>query len=91
MIPWLLYLAFTFSQRHRGHGRWRVGRDSCEALALFVTSRLLLREDSSGVLAATATAVLLLTDAWLDVTSAAPGDELLTAMADGRLRRATGR
>ena len=30
---------------------------------------------------ATATAVLLLTDAWLDVTSAAPGDELLTAIA----------
>jgi len=40
-----------------------------------------VRADNRCVLAATATAVLLLTDAWLDVTSAAPGDELLTAIA----------
>ena len=58
-----------------------MGLDSCEALALFATGRLLLRADNRCVLAATATAVLLLTDAWLDVTSAAPGDELLTAIA----------
>src|ERR1700721_2325734 len=42
---------------------------------------LVLRGDNRCVLAATATAVLLLTDAWLDVTSAARGDELLTAIA----------
>ena len=58
-----------------------VGVDSSEALALFATGWLLLRADNRCVLAATATAVLLLTDAWLDLTSAAPGGELLTAIA----------
>jgi hypothetical protein len=83
MIPWLLYLAFTLPASAID-GHWAlawVGLDSCEALALFATGRLLLRADNRCVLAATATAVLLLTDAWLDVTSAAPGDELLTAIA----------
>jgi hypothetical protein len=83
MIPWLLYLAFTLPASVTD-GHWAlawVGLDSCEALALFATGRLLLRADNRCVLAATATAVLLLTDAWLDVTSAAPGGELLTAIA----------
>ena len=83
MIPWLLYLAFTLPASATD-GHWAlawVGLDSCEALALFATGRLLLRADNRCVLAATATAVLLLTDAWLDVTSAARGDELLTAIA----------
>ncbi len=65
-------------------GHWAlawVGVDSSEALALFATGWLLLRADNRCVLAATATAVLLLTDAWLDLTSAAPGGELLTAIA----------
>jgi len=82
MIPWLLYLAFTLPASATD-GHWalaRVGLDSCEALALFATGRLLLRADNRCVLAATATAVLL-ADAWLDVTSAAPGDELPTAIA----------
>ena len=81
MIPWLLYLAFTLPASATD-GHWAlawVGLDSCEALALFATGRLLLRADNRCVLAATA--VLLLTDAWLDMTSAAPGDELLTAIA----------
>ncbi|HTJ69183.1 MAG TPA: hypothetical protein VL551_16725 [Actinospica sp.] len=83
MIPWLLYLAFTLPASATD-GHWALaweGLDSCEALALFATGRLLLRADNRCVLAATATAVLLLTDAWLDVTSAAPGGELLTAIA----------
>jgi hypothetical protein len=83
MIPWLLYLAFTLPASATD-GHWAlawVGLDSCEALALFATGRLLLRADNRCALAATATAVLLLTDAWLDMTSAAPGDELLTAIA----------
>ncbi|HET9172499.1 MAG TPA: hypothetical protein VFN97_23940 [Actinospica sp.] len=83
MIPWLLYLAFTLPASATV-GHWSlawVGLDSCEALALFATGRLLLRADNRCVLAATTTAVLLLTDAWLDVTSAVPGDELLIAIA----------
>jgi len=83
MIPWLFYLAFTLPASATD-GHWAlawVGLDSCEALALFATGRLLLRADNRCVLAATATAVLLLTDAWFDVTTAARGDELLTAIA----------
>ena len=83
MIPWLFYLAFTLPASATD-GHWAlawVGLDSCEALALFATGRLLLRADNRCALAAMATAVLLLTDAWFDVTSAAPGDELLTAIA----------
>jgi hypothetical protein len=83
MIPWLIYLAFTLPAGATD-GHWAltwVGLDGCEALALLATGRLLLRADNRCVLAATATAVLLLTDAWFDVTSAAPGDELLVAIA----------
>ena len=83
MIPWVLFLSRTLPAGATDC-HWAlawVGLDSCEALALFATGWLLLRADNRCVLAATATAVLLLTDAWLDVTSAAPGDELLTAIA----------
>lgn len=82
MIPWLFYLALTLpSSATDGHWAlaW-VGLDSCEALALFVTGRLLLRADNRCVLTAMATAVLLLTDAWFDVTSAV-GGELLVSIA----------
>jgi hypothetical protein len=65
MIPWLLYLAFTLPASATD-GHW--------ALAW-------VGLDSCEALALLATAVLLLTDAWLDVTSAAPGGELLTAIA----------
>jgi hypothetical protein len=83
MIPWVLFLSHTLPASATD-SHWAlawVGVDSSEALALFATGRLLLRADNRCVLAATATAVLLLTDAWLDMTSAAPGDELLTAIA----------
>src|SRR5580658_4236296 len=83
MIPWLLYLAFTLPASATD-GHWAlawVGLDSCEALALFATGRLLLRADNRCVLTATATAVLLITDAWFDVTSATPGAELATSIA----------
>ena len=83
MIPWVLFLARTVpavaTDRHWALA-W-VGVDSSEALALFATGWLLLRADNRCALAATAAAVLLLTDAWLDLTSAAPGGELLTALA----------
>jgi hypothetical protein len=57
-----------------------VGLDACEALALFATGLLLLRADNRCALTATATAVLLLIDAWFDITSARPGSEVATAI-----------
>ncbi|HEV2640103.1 MAG TPA: hypothetical protein VGX23_33525 [Actinocrinis sp.] len=83
MIPWVLFLSRTLPAGATDC-HWAlawVGVDSSEALALFATGWLLLRADNRCVLAATATAVLLLTDAWLDLTSATPGGELLTAIA----------
>ncbi|MBR7825718.1 hypothetical protein KDK95_05315 [Actinospica sp. MGRD01-02] len=83
MIPWVLFLSRTLPAGATDC-HWAlawVGVDSSEALALFATGWLLLRADNRCVLAATAAAVLLLTDAWLDLTSAASRGELLIAIA----------
>lgn len=81
-VPWVFYLGASLpiaaEDAHWALG-W-VGLDSCEALALFATGLLLLRADNRCALAATATAVLLLIDAWFDITSATPGGELATAI-----------
>src|SRR3954447_19105040 len=70
MIPWVYYLSVTLpasAQAAHWSLAW-VGLDSCEALALFATGRFLLRRDDRCVLTAVGTAVLLLVDAWFDVT-----------------------
>lgn len=81
-VPWVFYLGASLpiaaEDAHWALG-W-VGLDSCEALALFATGLLLLRADNRCALTATATAVLLLIDAWFDITSAPPGSELATAI-----------
>ena len=82
MIPWVFYLSVTLPASARD-AHWSlawVGLDSYEALALFATGRFLLRRDNRCVLTAVGTAVLLLVDAWFDVTSAAPGPDLTTAI-----------
>lgn len=82
MIPWVLYLSMSLPKEamdsHWALG-W-VGLDSGEALALFATGRFLMRADNRCTLTATAAAALLLTDAWFDVTAAAPGGELAIAI-----------
>lgn len=83
MIPWVFYLSATLPAG-APMAHWSlawVGLDSCEALALFASGGFLLRRDNRCVLTAVSTAVLLLTDAWFDVTSAAPGPDLTTAIA----------
>ena len=81
-VPWVFYLGASLpiaaEDAHWALG-W-VGLDSCEALALFATGLLLLRADNRCALTATATAALLLIDAWFDITSATPGSELATAI-----------
>jgi hypothetical protein len=82
MIPWVFYLSATLPASARD-AHWPVawvGLDSCEALALFATGRFLLRRDNRCVLTAVGSAVLLLVDAWFDVTSAAPGPDVATAI-----------
>ncbi|NIH79083.1 hypothetical protein [Amycolatopsis viridis] len=82
MIPWVFYLSVTLPASARD-AHWSlawVGLDSCEALALFATGRFLLRRDNRCMLTAVGTAVLLLVDAWFDVTSAASAADLATAI-----------
>jgi hypothetical protein len=82
MIPWVCYLSATLPASALD-AHWSlawVGLDSGEALALFATGRFLLRRDNRCVLTAAGSAVLLLVDAWFDVTSAAPGPDLATAI-----------
>ncbi|MFY9890610.1 MAG: hypothetical protein WAK71_19995, partial [Streptosporangiaceae bacterium] len=51
-----------------------------EAAGLISTGLLLLRRDARYCLTATATAALLCTDAWFDVTTAPPGSGQLTSL-----------
>jgi hypothetical protein len=83
MLPWLVILAVTLPATTVAP-HWPVawvGLDALEALGLVATGGLLRRRDPRCCLAATATAMLLVTDAWLDVTTAAPGSGLVTAIA----------
>jgi len=83
MIPWLFYLSVSLPASHTAT-HWCVawvGLDSCEALALVGTGRLLLRNDNRCALTAVATSVLLSVDAWFDLSTAAPGADLATAIA----------
>ncbi|MBS2549540.1 hypothetical protein KGQ19_22000 [Catenulispora sp. NL8] len=83
MIPWVFYLSCSLPASARD-AHWAlawVGLDSCEALALFATGRFLARRDNRCALTATATAVLVVVDAWFDLTSAAPGADLVAAAA----------
>lgn len=74
LVPWLGVLAAS--------GAWNwVGLDSLEAAGLVVTGLLLRRADPRHCLTAAGTAMLLLTDAWFDVSTAAPGQALATALA----------
>lgn len=71
LIPWMFLLA--------AQGEWPwVGLDVAEATGLISTGLLLRRGDARGALAAAVTAVLLLTDAFFDVTTS-HGAELVQA------------
>ncbi|QIY68669.1 hypothetical protein HEP84_04765 [Streptomyces sp. RLB1-33] len=82
MLPWLVVLAKTLpdTMRVRHWSTAWVGLDALEALGLATTGRLLLRRDPRCALTATATAALLVTDAWFDVTTSAAGTEFTTAV-----------
>ena len=83
MLPWLVVLAKTLpaTTRVRHWSTAWVGLDALEALGLATTGRLLLRRDPRCALTATATAALLVTDAWFDVTTSAAGAEFTAAVA----------
>jgi hypothetical protein len=83
MIPWLFVLATQLPSSTRA-SHWNiawVGLDTFEATGLFATGVLLVRRDPRRCLTAAATAMLLVVDAWFDVTTAARGFDETTAIA----------
>jgi hypothetical protein len=74
-VPWCVVLAATLpgtTQAHNWSLAW-TGLDSAEALAALATAALLARNDARACLTAAAGGALLLTDAWFDVCTSAPG------------------
>ncbi|WP_240436332.1 hypothetical protein [Streptomyces sporangiiformans] len=83
LVLWLLVPATslpTVAQVPHWSALW-VGLDALEALGLTATGILLLRRDPRRCLTAAATAALLVVDAWFDVLTSLPGNELATALA----------
>jgi hypothetical protein len=83
MVPWLTYLGVTLPARtsvpHRSSA-W-VGLDVMEAIGLAATGWLVRRGDPRRCLAAAATAILLVVDAWFDIATAGSGLIEAVAMA----------
>jgi hypothetical protein len=78
LVPWIVYLAFARPAEF-GDGHYRVawvGLDAMEAIALAATARLAYRRSTWVDMAATATATLLIVDAWFDLMTATPGWQL---------------
>ncbi|MCG3752063.1 hypothetical protein FKO37_16365 [Amycolatopsis sp. Poz14] len=82
MIPWLVFLHTELpATAQASHWAWTwTGLDSLEALGLLVTGLLLRRGDCRAGLTAAATSALLLSDAWFDTMTAAPGPDFQLAM-----------
>jgi hypothetical protein len=82
IIPWIIYLGFA-PPSELGDGHWRVawvGLDAMEALALGLTAWLAYRRSTWVDITATATAVLLLVDAWFDIVTSDSGWGLAQAI-----------
>ena len=84
MVPWIAYLGASLPAAPVARNwplAW-MGLDGAVAAGLGGLSWLLRRGHTPGVIAAaTATATLLLVDAWFDVCTATPGPELATSIA----------
>jgi hypothetical protein len=82
LVPWIIYLGFA-PPAEIGSGDWRVawiGFDVLEAIALAWTARLAYERSTWVDMAATATAVLLIVDAWFDIMTSEGGWPLLQAI-----------
>lgn len=82
LVPWLVVLAVTLPDTGVG-GHWTlawVGLDAMEAAGLITTGALALRRHRGVPVVASATAVLLLIDAWFDVTTSGGGGDLTVAL-----------
>ena len=83
MIPWAFVLAYTLPSTTRA-AHWSTawaGLDSLEVIGLVTSGVALIRRYSWLCLPAAVTATLLITDAWFDVTTSAPGSAATVAIA----------
>lgn len=81
MIPWIAFLAITLPDRYVA-ANWAVtwvGFDALLVTLMAATAYLGSRRRVLVVLTAFATAVMLVCDAWFDLTTAGPGDIWLSA------------
>jgi hypothetical protein len=84
LLPWCALLSMTLpatAQAQHWSLAW-TGLDAAEAVAALATAVLLARGDSRAALTAVAGGVLLLTDAWFDVCTSAPGLDHALALAE---------
>lgn len=82
LVPWSAYLAVVLPQRSESpdyRGTW-VGFNIALIVVLARVGWLAYRRDPQMILAAATGATLLLTDAWFDVTTAAPGHAHVEAL-----------
>ena len=84
LLPWCALLFVTLpATAHAGH--WSLawtGLDAAEAAAALATAALLTRSDPRASLTAAAGGAFLLTDAWFDVCTSAPGLDRCLAVAE---------
>jgi len=84
LLPWCVLLSAVLpatAQAQHWSLAW-TGLDAAEALAALATALLLARGDRRAALTAMAGATLLLTDAWFDVCTAAPGLDHALALSE---------
>ena len=87
LVPWCVVLSATLPRTAQAH-HWSLawaGLDGAEAIAALATAALLARDDSRACLTAAAGGALLLTDAWFDVCTSAPGPEHTVAVTEAVL------
>jgi hypothetical protein len=85
LIPWIVYLGFVLPDRTTS-AHWDVawvGFDAMEFFALAATAWCAYRRSTWVEVAATAAAVLLVVDAWFDITTARGGWDLVQAILLG--------
>jgi len=82
LVPWTIWLSYSLPVSHLDP-HWNLawtGFDCALICSLAFTAYLAWRKSGWIVLAATATATLLLTDAWFDVLTSRPGTEHILSL-----------
>lgn len=84
LVPWCVMLGVTLpatAQAQHWSLAW-AGLDAAEAVAALATTVLLRRASPRASLTAAAGAALLLTDAWFDICTSAPGLDRMLAIGE---------